>query len=880
MHYVPLRIHTKYSPLLSLIEPVALPRLIRSLDLENFAVVDRGVLFGWDRVASRMKGSGAEPIQGAELEVLFEAPGRGTLPRVYTLNLYAVSPEGRENLTNLCRSIWSRERSEKLCGIATLGEVEEHSDGLIALSGGMTGPISGALIRGRAGEALRAAARLAAIFSPDRFYLEVSRTGSQSEELVDPFLRKLEERHGIPRVAADPVRYLARGDRWRLTALRSVLPPAGTVSSPDPMEFEGRMHLPSDREMRERYRDDLRPLERTREIAARCSRSRGECPGEENAPGGGDELIGVCQARINLLYEGEAVLRKKEIRNRFWSEYWKLEAGGNLPIVQQLSRLFESVRDCDDHAEIFTPYLSGSLIGFLAGLQQVDPERIDASFGDLPVRSVRDRTELKIVGDARSIDRFRTILIQRCGDAIQPYLVPVLLSKADRKRLETAMLSSRGEWSGQISNRSTQYPFEAQNRENHRPDPLLEDELLSVPMKSVATYRELDTKLLWLERPDQTWSESGGFELEIRRSPMLDAVGATAAIPPAGNPFPVLNRGDWTGLVPGDHLLAGKIVRKLRPQSVDDVALLLAAGVDGGERYNLVKRIASIRAGEKPSPIQGSSVDAILESTEGVPFYREQIVGVIATLTGMGTFESESFFARIAAREGGQTPADRTLFIRRGVEKGTSLPFLEKVFSVLLSLAPSAVGRGEVYSYAEKLTLLCARKKRDPLRFARQVLNAELMGRAKVHQLTEGFQREGIVFLPVDRNLSGFQFKLENGAIRTGFAMIPGFTRSLGERVVAERKRGGDFSTLAEFLQRLAACHFPRPALLRIAQSLENSREVATISHETQQPARRRFGPEIRQTLPGRRKRRRGAGQGRERQIALPFDGASTARSG
>jgi DNA polymerase III alpha subunit len=174
------------------------------------------------------------------------------------------------------------------------------------------------------------------------------------------------------------------------------------------------------------------------------------------------------------------------------------------------------------------------------------------------------------------------------------------------------------------------------------------------------------------------------------------------------------------------------------------------------------------------------------------------------------------------------------------------------------------------------MILLCARKKRDPLRFAMQVLNAELGDRSRVHQRIEGFQREGILFLPVHRNRSDFRFQVEEGALRTGFASVPGFTEEMAGRIVEERRRVGPFTTLPDFLQRLSALRFPRPILLRLAGALEEAEEHRESAGRETKSGRGR--PES----AGRRASRRGGRRGRsaadraKAQIALPLDGLSS----
>ncbi len=212
------------------------------------------------------------------------------------------------------------------------------------------------------------------------------------------------------------------------------------------------------------------------------------------------------------------------------------------------------------------------------------------------------------------------------------------------------------------------------------------------------------------------------------------------------------------------------------------------------------------------------------------------------------------------------------------------MSFLEKIFSLFLSLAPAAPDRGEVEAFASRMLILAGRKAADPVRFAQRTLNASLHHRQKLHQLIEGFQREGIDILPLDRNRSGYGFTLEReeegGVLRAGFALVPGFTEELALRVREERDRVGEFPTLAEFLLRLADLRFPRPALLRLAKALyggEAHPSRSAVDRSARATARRHVaaGKVDRAGRPSgwnERKGRKGRRTRKNAQIALPLD--------
>ena len=87
----------------------------------------------------------------------------------------------------------------------------DSTTGLVALSGGREGDVGRALLAGREEEAARALESWLGLFD-DRYYLELTRTGRPGEEECAAGCLALAVRLGVPVVASNDVRFVARGD--------------------------------------------------------------------------------------------------------------------------------------------------------------------------------------------------------------------------------------------------------------------------------------------------------------------------------------------------------------------------------------------------------------------------------------------------------------------------------------------------------------------------------------------------------------------------------------------------------------------------------------------------------------------------------------------
>ena len=89
--------------------------------------------------------------------------------------------------------------------------IDDCSDGLIALSAGREGDIGQAILAGHPNRAKQLAEDWARRF-PDRFYIELQRTGRDQEQQYENHALSIAASLGLPVVASNDVRFLDRAD--------------------------------------------------------------------------------------------------------------------------------------------------------------------------------------------------------------------------------------------------------------------------------------------------------------------------------------------------------------------------------------------------------------------------------------------------------------------------------------------------------------------------------------------------------------------------------------------------------------------------------------------------------------------------------------------
>src|SRR5205814_6809168 len=90
--------------------------------------------------------------------------------------------------------------------------LDRHGQGLVCLSGCLSGRVSRALEENRPADAAADLDRLVQIFGRDSTYVEIQNAGLEPQARINPQLAKLAEGTGIPLVATGDVHYLLHED--------------------------------------------------------------------------------------------------------------------------------------------------------------------------------------------------------------------------------------------------------------------------------------------------------------------------------------------------------------------------------------------------------------------------------------------------------------------------------------------------------------------------------------------------------------------------------------------------------------------------------------------------------------------------------------------
>lgn len=264
-NFVHLRLHTEYSLYDGLLQIPALMEKAASFQMPAVGITDLSNLYATVKFYQAAMKAGIKPIIGTDLFVLDEKnPKENT-----RLTLFCQNSVGYKNLLKLISKSYLEGQANNLPCIEKDWLVA-LSEGLIVLSGAQDGDIGQAILANDLPQAELRINNWKNLF-PDRFYIEISRVGKAREHDYISAVLPLAEKHSLPVVATNDVRFLERED-FEAHEARVCIQEGVTLNDPHrKRNYTEQQYFRDQKEMRRLFADIPEALANTIEIAKRCN---------------------------------------------------------------------------------------------------------------------------------------------------------------------------------------------------------------------------------------------------------------------------------------------------------------------------------------------------------------------------------------------------------------------------------------------------------------------------------------------------------------------------------------------------------------------------------------------------------------------------------
>ena len=278
---------------------------------------------------------------------------------------------------------------------------------------------------------------------------------------------------------------------------------------------------------------------------------------------------------------------------------------------------------------------------------------------------------------------------------------------------------------------------------------------------------------------------------------------------------------------------------RVRPRNLEDltvqVAIIRPGPIVGGSVNPYINR----RMKREPVTFDHPSLEPVLAETLGVILYQEQVLQVAMALAGFSAGQAESLrraMSRKRSREAIGKLKDE--FITGALAQSVSKPVAEQVFRRIDGFAEFGFPKAHADAFGLLAYQTAWLRTYYPAESLCALFNAQPMGFYTPHVLVNDGKRHGVQVLPPDINLSGANCNVEemgnkkgekghsvNGsrqkdqripdfrfpisdlsaglAVRIGLRYVRGLSEKKGAKEIEdERKRGGPFRSLFDFIER------------------------------------------------------------------------------
>ncbi len=273
--FVHLRVHSAYSLSEGAIRTKDLAYLCKQYGMPAVAVADTGNLFGAMEFAIAASSAGVQPITGCQLAVrredqaaLNHANGNAAAPAPDQLVLLAQSELGYRNLMAVVSHAFLHSGDGEAPQVP-LAVIEQHHEGLIALTAGPVGAVGRLLLDGQRPAAEAMLDRLAAAFK-GRLYVELMRHGVEAETKIEGALVDLAYAKNLPLVATNEC-FFADAAMYEAHDALLCIAEGRVIAETERRRVNPEYRFKSPSEMRKLFADLPEACDNTLVIARRCA---------------------------------------------------------------------------------------------------------------------------------------------------------------------------------------------------------------------------------------------------------------------------------------------------------------------------------------------------------------------------------------------------------------------------------------------------------------------------------------------------------------------------------------------------------------------------------------------------------------------------------
>ncbi|OQW37616.1 MAG: DNA polymerase III subunit alpha [Nitrospira sp. SG-bin1] len=859
--FVHLHLHTQFSLLdgANQIEPLV--HQIKSFNQPAVAMTDHGNMFGAIEFYRKANEVGIKPIIGCEAYMALgsrHAKKDSGLAHndYYHLILLARNLTGYQNLIKLVskgylEGFYYKPRIDKEL-------LKLHHDGIIALSGCLSGEIPYLIGQNDMEGALAVAGEFQEIFGKDHFYLEVQANGLDHQRIANAGLIEIHKKLGIPLAGTNDCHYLKKEDA-RPHELMLCLQTGKTLSDPSRMKFDtDQLYVKSTEEIAPAFAEFPGAVTNTCRIADHCSLdlplNKTHLPQYRIPDGFTDRESYLEHLALTGLKE-----RLTERPGRVASAVYDQRLREELMVICSMGFagyfliVWDIIRFARSKGIPVGPgrgSAAGSLVAYALRITDLDPlvytllferflnpERVSLPDIDMDFCMDRRGEVINYVVEKYGSDHVAQIItfgtlgakaaIRDVGRVLElsyadadkvAKLVPNQLNITLQQALDTEpRLRELVETDPKVKELMTNaQSLEglARHASTHAAGVVISEGPLTdhVPLykgandEIVTQYSMGDVEKIGLVKFDflglKTLTMIRRAETLIndthRDSPPL-AIDRVPFDDPAT--FALLSSGKTTGLFQLESSGMRDLLTGLKPDRFEDIIAIIALYRPGP--MDLIPDFIKRKQGKVPITYDLPELEPILKDTYGVIVYQEQVMAIANKMAGFSLGQADILRRAMGKKKPEEMEKLRVKFLDGAKHKHIPEKKAEKLYELIQKFAGYGFNKSHAAAYAVLCYQTAYLKEHYPTEFMAALMTTDMGNQDKLVGYFTECRDLGIKVLGPDVNASQTHFAVADGAIRFGLAAIKNVGEGAVESVLAIRSQAGPFRSFFDFCRRV-----------------------------------------------------------------------------
>lgn len=863
--FVHLHVHSEYSVVDGVAGINALLQSAKSKGMRSIAITDHCNFYALLKFYKAALSEKIKPIMGSEVFVKRpdQEPGR--------LVLLCQNKVGYRNLTELISRAYLEGQHQGI-PIIHFPWLKGATEGLIALSAGMSGEIGQALLSDKKIVAEEILHDYQALF-PNRFYLEISRVKKLNEEHYIQLVVDLAEKKQIPIVATNDVRFVSPDDFEAHEARVCINRGEVLEDESRARDYSEGQYLRSPEEMQALFEDIPEAIQNSIEIAKRCNLKLSL--GEVFLP----NFPVPDHMTVDSFFEEEA---KKGLENRLKKilkknlerEPYDLRLKTELSVIKKMGFasyfliVADFIRWAKQNGIPVGPGRgsgAGSLVAYALDITDLDPLEFDLLFERFlnPERVSMPDFDIDFCMEGR--DRVIEYVADKYGRESVSQIITfgTMAAKAVVRDVGRVLNHPYGF----VDKLAKLIPFELgmtlekalQQEEELRNRYYDEEEvktLIDLAMKLegvprnvgkhaggvvIAPSKLTDFTALYCEEDGQnvvTQLDKDDIEtiglvkfdfLGLRTLTIIDWALKTINDPsidittiPLDDPkvYELLKDCNTTAVFQLESRGMKDLIKRLQPDKFDEIVALVALFRPGPLQSGMVDDFIDRKHGRAKVEYFHPKVEPIMNSTYGVILYQEQVMQIAQDLSGYTLGSADLLRRAMGKKKADEMANQRAIFVEGANQNGVDPHLANQIFDLMEKFAGYGFNKSHSAAYALLSYQTAWLKTHYPAQFMSAVLSSDMDNTDKVVTFIEDCKRNNLIVLSPDINASYYKFTVnKNGEIVYGLGAIKGMGESAIESIISARESGKPFSSLFDLTQRVDARKVNRRVLEALIKS-------------------------------------------------------------